>query len=79
MTDMFAAFCAVVSSMPALLVRFGSDTADVVLAEFVHTPGVGRITWIATVACARNARLPSVQLTTPAACEQLPCVGMTPT
>jgi len=38
---MFAAFCAVVSSMLALLVRFGSDTADVVLAEFVHTPGVG--------------------------------------
>lgn len=71
-TAMSAASCAVVSSVLALLLVFGSKTAEVQLAELVHTPGVGRTTWRVTVACAWDTRLPIEQLTMPADSEQVP-------
>src|SRR5690349_20321220 len=70
------AFCAVVLSATATLFdELGSATADVAVTVLVHTPGVGRMTWIVTVALARNASVPSEQLTTPpTGALHVPCV-----
>src|SRR4051812_37582709 len=78
---MSEAFCAVVLSETLTLFDvLGSVTADVAVTTLVHTPGVGRMTWIVTVALARNVSVPSAQLTTPAAGGlQEPCVVDAPT
>src|SRR6185369_995819 len=70
------AFCAVVlSATLTLFDEFGSGTAEVAVTTLVHTAGVGRMTWMVTVALARNVSVPSAQLTTPATGgAHVPCV-----
>src|SRR6478752_7781794 len=73
MSDAFSAV--VVSETLTLFDVLGSATADVAETTLVHTPGVGRITLTVTVALARNASVPSAQLTTPPAGGlHVPCV-----
>ena len=74
-----AAGVTVVVSMSELFARAGSDVVADTVAVSVISPSIVVVTTIVTVAVAPNGTTPSGQVTTPAACEQLPWLGVADT
>ena len=66
----------VVCALALLLALDGSNGAAETLAELVIVPALWGVTTIDTVADPPFASVPTLQVTVPLACEQVPCDGV---
>jgi hypothetical protein len=75
-----ASGCTKVSNVAELFAEKGSVTVEEAVAVFVNVPEVpGAVTEMAMIAVAAGFKVPRLQVTTPAACVQLPCVAVAET